>query len=135
MLNYKLNINNCIKCHGKTYVYCDEDETNDTVDMNDDSWDEISDLNGVVDVGYGYGYGIEGKYEDSLLIELDDSIVESTKSKKSLKENKSLEFHNLIDELDSIVNYHNKNLTKNQYYTLSELLDFIKDNHIEYLLD
>lgn len=61
--------------------------TNDTGDRNDDSWDEMFELDGVVDVGYGEGYGIEGKYEDSLLIELDDSIVESkTSNKKSLKE-------------------------------------------------
>ena len=54
--------------------------TNDTVDRNDDSWDEIFELDGVVDIGYGEGYGIEGKYEDSLLIELDKDIVESKKS-------------------------------------------------------
>lgn len=61
--------------------------TNDTVDRNDDSWDEMFELDGVVDVGYGEGYGIEGKYEDSLLIELDEDIVESKKfTRKSIKE-------------------------------------------------
>ena len=61
--------------------------TNDTVDRNDDSWDEIFELDGVVDVGYGEGYGIKGKYEDSLLIELDKNIVESKKfARKSIKE-------------------------------------------------
>ena len=61
--------------------------TNDTVDRNDDSWDEIFELDGVVDVGYGEGYGIEGKYEDSLLIELDKDIMESkTSARKSIKE-------------------------------------------------
>ena len=61
--------------------------TNDTVDRNDDSWDEMFELDGVVDVGYGEGYGIKGKYEDSLLIELDEDIVESKKSaRKSIKE-------------------------------------------------
>ena len=61
--------------------------TNDTVDRNDDSWDEMFELDGVVDVGYGEGYGIKGKYEDSLLIELDKDIVESKKfARKSIKE-------------------------------------------------
>lgn len=61
--------------------------TNDTIDRNDDSWDEMFELDGVVDVGYGEGYGIKGKYEDSLLIELDEDIVESkTSSRKSIKE-------------------------------------------------
>lgn len=71
--------------------------TNDTVDRNDDSWDEIFELDGVVDIGYGEGYGIEGKYEDSLLIELDEDIIESKKSaRKSIKEE--------YDPTDDIVN-------------------------------
>lgn len=57
---------------------------NDTASRNDDSWDEMGELDGVVDVGYGYGYGLENtKYEDSLLIELDKSITSSRKAIKS----------------------------------------------------
>lgn len=47
---------------------------NDTIDRNDDSWDEIYNLDGVVDVGWGAGYGYgDTKWEDSLLIEISDS--------------------------------------------------------------
>lgn len=31
-----------------------------------------------------------------------------------------------VSKLDNIVNYHNKNLTKSQYYDLGELLDHLK---------
>lgn len=68
------------------YSYFDRGFDDDGLDM---VWDKCSDLKGVVDVGFGYGYGLENtKYEDSLLIELDDDvIVESKKSaRKSLKE-------------------------------------------------
>lgn len=65
----------------------------DTVDRNDDSWDEIYDLEGVADVGYGSGYGEQMKgtnyYENSdcLVIELEDGLNESKKSaRKSIKE-------------------------------------------------
>ena len=60
---------------------------NDTIDQNDDSWDDIYyDVEGVADVGYGYGYGLDGtKFEDSLLIELDKSITSSRKPLKSSK--------------------------------------------------
>lgn len=67
--------------------------TNDTVDRNDDSWDEIYDLDGVCDVGYGDGYGeqMKGtnfyKNSDCLVIELEDGLNESKKSAtKSIKE-------------------------------------------------
>ena len=68
------------------YSYFDRGFDDDGLDM---VWDKCSDLKGVVDVGFGYGYGLENtKYEDSLLIELDDDvIVESKKSaRKSIKE-------------------------------------------------
>lgn len=54
------------------------------------------------------------------------SLKESTVLvKRSLKEsNNDLKYW--IDELDNIVNWHNKNLTKKQYYFLDELLDFLK---------
>lgn len=48
--------------------------TNDTSDRNDDSWSKMYELDGVVDVGYGYGYGMQDKYEDSLLIQIDDAV-------------------------------------------------------------
>ena len=76
--------------------------TNDTVDRNDDSWDEMFELDGVVDVGYGEGYGIEGKYEDSLLIELDEDIVESKKSaRKSIKESRGQTVAELLQNASS----------------------------------
>lgn len=66
---------------------------NDTVDRNDDSWDDIYDLEGVADVGYGSGYGKQMKgtnyYDNSdcLIIELEDGLNESkTSSRKSIKE-------------------------------------------------
>ena len=65
----------------------------DTVDRNDDSWDDIYDLEGVADVGYGSGYGKRMKgtnyYDNSdcLIIELEDGLNESkTSSRKSIKE-------------------------------------------------
>ena len=60
----------------------------DTIDRNDDSWDEMYELEGVADVGYGSGYGMDNtKYEDMLLIELEDGLNESKKStRKSIKE-------------------------------------------------
>ena len=66
---------------------------NDTVDRNDDSWDDIYDLEGVADVGYGNGYGKRMKgtnyynNSDCLIIELEDGLNESkTSSRKSIKE-------------------------------------------------
>lgn len=35
-----------------------------------------------------------------------------------------------IKELDTLVNYHNKNLQKGQYYFLCDFLDFLKDSYI-----
>ena len=67
---------------------------NDTVDQNDDSWDEMYDLDGVVDVGYGEGYGdnMEGtNYHnnvDCLIIELDDKIESSKKLTSGQKRNR-----------------------------------------------
>lgn len=60
----------------------------DTIDRNDDSWDEMYELEGVADVGYGSGYGMDNtKYEDMLLIELEDGLNESKNSaRKSIKE-------------------------------------------------
>jgi len=62
----------------------------DTIDRNDDSWDEMYELEGVADVGYGSGYGMDNtKYEDMLLIELEDGLNESKNSaRKSIKESK-----------------------------------------------
>lgn len=68
------------------YSYFDRGFDDDGLDM---VWDKCSDLKGVVDVGFGYGYGLKNtKYENSLLIELDDDvIVESKKStRKSIEE-------------------------------------------------
>ena len=74
---------------------------NDTVDQNDDSWDEMYDIDGVVDVGYGEGYGdnMEGtNYHnnvDCLIIELDDKIESSKKLTSGQKRNR--------DSLKSII--------------------------------
>ena len=35
----------------------------------------------------------------------------------------------MVQELNSIVNYHNKNLTKKQYFFLSDLLDYMRSNY------
>ena len=88
------------------YSYFDRGFDDDGLDM---VWDKCSDLKGVVDVGFGYGYGLENtKYENSLLIELDDDvIVESKKSaRKSIKEsaddiNNTAYFDRVAGELHS----------------------------------
>jgi len=80
----------------------------DTIDRNDDSWDEMYELEGVADVGYGSGYGMGNtKYEDMLLIELEDGLNESKKSaRKSIKEsaddiNNTAYFDRVAGELHS----------------------------------
>lgn len=35
----------------------------------------------------------------------------------------------MVQELNSIVNYHNKNLTKKQFFFLSDLLDYMRSNY------
>ena len=108
------------------YSYFDKGFDDDGLDM---VWDKCSDLKGVVDVGFGYGYGLENtKYEDSLLIELDDDvIVESkTSSRKSIKESKSdllVDIQNLISSsglLDSIADVED---TLEIAYMIAERLD------------
>ena len=78
-----------IELDGTKYIYYSYFDRGFDDDALDRVWDKCSDLKGVVDVGFGYGYGLENtKYENSLLIELDDDvIVESKKSaRKSMKE-------------------------------------------------
>ena len=78
-----------IELDGTKYIYYSYFDRGFDDDALDRVWDKCSDLKGVVDVGFGYGYGLENtKYENSLLIELDDDvIVESKKSaRKSLRE-------------------------------------------------
>ena len=78
-----------IELDGTKYIYYSYFDRGFDDDGLDRVWDKCSDLKGVVDVGFGYGYGLENtKYENSLLIELDDDvIVESKKSaRKSIKE-------------------------------------------------
>lgn len=77
-----------IELDGTKYIYYSYFDRGFDDDGLDRVWDKCSDLKGVVDVGFGYGYGLENtKYENSLLIELDDDvIVESKKSaRKSIK--------------------------------------------------
>ena len=71
-----------IELDGTKYIYYSYFDRGFDDDGLDRVWDKCSDLKGVVDVGFGYGYGLENtKYENSLLIELDDDvIVESKKS-------------------------------------------------------
>lgn len=94
-----------------------------------------------------YGYlsemwdkGLNEKLIHEFIEELTKYVDESTASKinKGLKFTESLEESNVslkesnndikyyINELDNLVNYHNKNLTNKQYYFLDELLDFLK---------
>lgn len=78
-----------IELDGTKYIYYSYFDRGFDDDGLDRVWDKCSDLKGVVDVGFGYGYGLENtKYENSLLIELDDDvIVESKKSaRNSIKE-------------------------------------------------
>lgn len=113
----------------------------DTVYRNDDSWDEIYDIDGVCDVGYGYGYGesMKGtnfyKNSDCLVIELEEGLNESKKSvHKSIKEEKNyslLEFLNNTDFADmekiDLIKLAIKH--KYEYKTLSwdEWINFIKN--------
>lgn len=94
-----------------------------------------------------YGYlsemwdkGLNEKLIHEFIEELTKYVDETTASKinKGLKFTESLEESNkslkesnndikyYINELDNLVNYHNKNLTNKQYYFLDELLDFLK---------
>lgn len=84
--------------------------------------------------------GLNEKLIHEFIEELTKYVDESTASKinKGLKFTESLEESNkslkesnndikyYINELDNLVNYHNKNLTNKQYYFLDELLDFLK---------
>ena len=87
-----------IELDGTKYIYYSYFDRGFDDDALDRVWDKCSDLKGVVDVGFGYGYGLENtKYENSLLIELDDDvIVESKKSaRKSIKESINYEVEGL----------------------------------------
>lgn len=98
-----------IELDGTKYIYYSYFDRGFDDDGLDRVWDKCSDLKGVVDVGFGYGYGLENtKYENSLLIELDDDvIVESKKSaRKSMKEfnediNNTAYFDRVAGELHS----------------------------------
>ena len=95
-----------IELDGTKYIYYSYFDRGFDDDGLDRVWDKCSDLKGVVDVGFGYGYGLENtKYENALLIELDDDvIVESKKSaRKSIKE--SLNFKKDYDVEVSGGNY------------------------------
>lgn len=99
-----------IELDGTKYIYYSYFDRGFDDDGLDRVWDKCSDLKGVVDVGFGYGYGLENtKYENSLLIELDDDvIVESKKStRKSIKEAKVMSY----DEFKKIVK---KEFTKDE---------------------
>lgn len=98
-----------IELDGTKYIYYSYFDRGFDDDGLDRVWDKCSDLKGVVDVGFGYGYGLENtKYENSLLIELDDDvIVESKKyARKSMKEfnediNNTAYFDRVAGELHS----------------------------------
>lgn len=42
---------------------------------------------------------------------------------------------NAISKLESIVNYHNKNLTKSQYFDLCEVLEIIKGVNLKWVMN
>lgn len=98
-----------IELDGTKYIYYSYFDRGFDDDGLDRVWDKCSDLKGVVDVGFGYGYGLENtKYENALLIELDDDvIIESKKSaRKSMKEfnediNNTAYFDRVAGELHS----------------------------------
>lgn len=94
-----------IELDGTKYIYYSYFDRGFDDDGLDRVWNKCSDLKGVVDVGFGYGYGLENtKYENSLLIELDDDvIVESKKSaRKSIVEKfnapKDWDFDEMLNE-------------------------------------
>lgn len=93
-----------IELDGTKYIYYSYFDRGFDDDGLDRVWNKCSDLKGVVDVGFGYGYGLENtKYENSLLIELDDVIVESKKSaRKSIVEKfnapKDWDFDEMLNE-------------------------------------
>ena len=93
-----------IELDGTKYIYYSYFDRGFDDDALDRVWDKCSDLKGVVDVGFGYGYGLKNtKYENSLLIELDDDvIVESKKSaRKSIKESRGQTVAELLQNASS----------------------------------
>ena len=101
-----------IELDGTKYIYYSYFDRGFDDDALDRVWDKCSDLKGVVDVGFGYGYGLENtKYENSLLIELDDDvIVESKKSaRKSIKESRGQTVAELLQNasIKTIVHIYN----------------------------
>ena len=126
-----------IELDGTKYIYYSYFDRGFDDDGLDRVWDKCSDLKGVVDVGFGYGYGLENtKYENSLLIELDDDvIVESKKSaRKSMKEY-NYDSHNKSWVSDSVEKVYTNGLEyKNDWCTLSLYKDEY-ENLVNYLLD
>jgi len=115
----------------------------DTIDRNDDSWDEMYELEGVADVGYGSGYGMGNtKYEDMLLIELEDGLNESKKSaRKFLKEAKPTNYRGIHISVTYAMGYDyyvipqiNKGKKWNEktlFATLKEVKQYIDDHYDE----
>ena len=126
-----------IELDGTKYIYYSYFDRGFDDDALDRVWDKCSDLKGVVDVGFGYGYGLENtKYENSLLIELDDDvIVESKKSaRKSIKEY-NYDSHNKSWVSDSAEKVYTNGLKyKNDFCILSLYKDEY-ENLVNYLLD
>jgi len=119
----------------RRWVYCDNvkgiTDTRDFYPLNDFIIDAVHVFNSAksaqkfIDVDCKY-FDEQPNLKISEIPNDISSWYESKKiTNKSLKEsNNDIKYY--INELDNLVNYHNKNLTNKQYYFLDELLDFLK---------